>query len=163
MARPGLAGGHARFPRRRTGDRFRPAEHGHVAALGDGDDDRVVAAGDEIVALHGAPQAPGLDTHHRVVGRVEILVAAKHLGGDGIALEAPGLAGQGLLHHETEKVPHPVRGLELPVAQDALELSADLPVVPTAVFGRFTHADDDFPWPDAVPTAARHGAALGVL
>ena len=77
-----------------------------------------------VVLDQAAPQAARLDADERVRLRIEVRRPAEHLDGDRVALQPVALAGERLLHDETQEARRARSLLEATARENALELRA---------------------------------------
>ena len=90
-----------------------PGEGRHIAALGNGDNDRIVRAGSQVIVFERLPHPARLDAHHRIGRAVEGGIASQHVGGDGKGLDAVGTAANRLFNDIGKKASRPVRDDEI--------------------------------------------------
>ena len=97
-------------------------EHRGVAALRHLDPNRVGRAGDEVVALQGTAQAPGLGPHHRVRLGVEAGGALEHRRGNRVAFQLVRVPGEGLLDQIAQEAARAFGDHELGAGEDTRKL-----------------------------------------
>jgi hypothetical protein len=114
------------------------AKFRNIAAERQFDNDRIVSAVVSVVLLERAPQPAGLHAHDWVGLRIEICVAAKRIGGDGVGLEAVAAAGQSFIDNEGQKIRKLGRFRQNRVRDEAIAFAADSVVVcsPVIAFRR---------------------------
>ncbi len=97
----------------------------NIAPLRDVDPDRVEATRHEIETLRGPPETAGLDSNDRVARGVEFVAAPEDACRDGVALDSSPAPGERLLDHEAQELAQAVRGPELRVSEDPVQLGPD--------------------------------------
>src|SRR5579883_3367132 len=107
------------------GFRAKRFESGDVAALGDGDADRVAEAFAFVVCLQLGAQPAGCDAHNRLGFRVVSGIAAEDFDADERFFEAVGLAFEALPDQELEEQPDAACAFEFRAGQNAVETGAD--------------------------------------